>query len=154
MAQILAGPIPVGRRWSVASKIDVDQEALARHTAHVKAPVEVSVEIQDSLQRCFEQFETDCVCACCGIAAIDADVAGVAEWARTLAPQDLAAAATQLEDLLVLVADRSRVVTSIFLNHSTVDDGARSELFSLLTTINDGFTAARCVPDEVAKDEL
>lgn len=31
-------------------------------------------------------------------------------------------------------------------NHSTVDDGARSELLSLLTTINDGFTAARRVP--------
>jgi hypothetical protein len=56
--------------------------------------------------------------------------------------------------VLALVADRSRVVTSTFLNHSTVDDGARSELLSLLTTINDGFTAARRAPDEVAKDEL
>ncbi|MFI6423767.1 hypothetical protein [Promicromonospora sp. NPDC050880] len=46
------------------------------------------------------------------------------------------------------------MVASMFLNHSTVDDGARSELLSLLTTINDGFTAARRAPDEVAKDEL
>lgn len=138
----------------MASKIDVDDGSVARHTAHVNAPVDVSVELQDSLERCFEQFETDCVRACCGIDAIDADVAGVAEWASTLAPQDLAAAAAQLEDLLALVADRSRVVTSTFLNHSTVDDGARSEFLSLLTTINDGFTAARRAPDEVAKDEL
>ena len=117
-------------------------------------PVDVPVKIQDPLRRCFLRFETECVRACCGIDAIDADVAGVAEWASTLAPQDLAAAAAQLEDLLALVADRSRVVTSTFLNHSTVDDGARSELLSLLTTINDGFTAARRAPDEVAKDEL
>ncbi|MEU4364584.1 DUF6331 family protein [Promicromonospora sp. NPDC023987] len=123
----------------------------------MSTPVDALVEIQDPLRRCFLRFETDCVRACCGIAAIDVDVAGVAgvaEWACTLAPQDLAAAAAQLEDLLTLVADRSRVVTSIFLNHSTVDDGARSELLSLLTIINDGFTAARRAPDEVAKDEL
>ena len=138
----------------MASKIDVDGGPVARHTAHVSMPVDVPVKIQDPLRRCFLRFETECVRACCGIDAIDADVAGVAEWASTLAPQDLAAAAAQLEDLLTLVADRSRVVTSIFLNHSTVDDGARSELLSLLTTINDGFTAARRAPDEVAKDEL
>jgi hypothetical protein len=138
----------------VASKIDVDDGSVARHTAHVNAPVDVSVELQDSLERCFEQFETECVRARCGIDAIDSDVAGVAEWASTLAPQDLAAAGAQLEDLLALVADRSLVVTSTFLNHSTVDVGARSEFLSLLTTINAGFTAARRAPDEVAKDEL
>jgi hypothetical protein len=138
----------------VASKIDVDGGPVARHTAHVSTPVDVPVEIQDPLRRCFERFETECVRACCGIDAIDADVAGVAEWASTLAPQDLAAAAAQLEDLFALVADRSRVVTSTFLNHSTVDDCARSEFLSLLTTINDGFAAARRAPDEVAKDEL
>jgi hypothetical protein len=138
----------------VGSKIDVDDEPIARHTAHVSTPVDVPVEIQDPLRRCFQRFETECVCACCGIDAIDADVAGVAEWASTLVPQDLAAAAAQLEDLLALVADRSLVVTSTFLNHSTVDDGARRELLTLLTTIADGFTAARRALGEVPKDEL
>lgn len=138
----------------MATDFDVDGGPLARHTARVNAPVDVSVEIQDPLQRCFEQFETDCVRACCGIDAIDADVAGVTEWAGTLTPQDLAVATAQLEDLLALAADRSRVVTSIFLNHATVTDDARSQLLSLLTIIKDGFTAARLAPDETAKDEL
>ncbi|WP_369371722.1 DUF6331 family protein [Promicromonospora sp. Populi] len=131
----------------------MDGGALARDTAHVNAPVDVLVEIQDPLQRCFEQFETACVRACCGIDAIDADVAGVAEWAGTLAPRDLAAATAQLDDLLVLVADRSRVVTSNFLNHVTVNDDARSELLDLLTTIRDGFTAARLARDEAGRSE-
>ena len=138
----------------MVADIDMDGEPLARHTAHVNAPVDVSVEIQDPLQRCFEQFETACVLACCGIDAIDADVAGVAEWAEKLAPQDLVAATAQVDDLLALTADRSRVVTSSFLNHRTGTDSARSELLGLLATIKDGFTAARLARDEVAKDEL
>ncbi|WP_454853889.1 DUF6331 family protein [Promicromonospora soli] len=116
----------------------------------MNTPVDVSVEIKDPLRRCFEQFETQCVRDCCGIDAIDADVAGVTEWAGTLAPQDLAVATAQLEDLLALAADRSRVVTSSFLNHVTVTDDARNELLRLLTTIKDGFTAARLALDEAA----
>lgn len=120
----------------------------------MNAPVDISVEIQDPLQQCFEKFETACVRACCGIDAIEADVAGVTEWAGKLAPQDLAAATAQLDDLLALTADRSRVVTSRFLNHTTVTDSARSEFLGLLTTIKDGFTAARFARDQAAKDEL
>lgn len=59
----------------------------ARRTAQVNASVAGSVEIQDPLQRCFVQFETACVLACCGIDAIEADVAGVTEWAGKLAPR-------------------------------------------------------------------
>jgi hypothetical protein len=135
-------------------KIHVDGGPLARHTARVNAPVDVSVEIQDPLRRCFEQFETDCVRDCCGIDAIDADVAGVTEWAATLAPQDLAVAAAQVDDLLALAADRSRVVTLMFLNHATVTDDARSELLSLLTSIKNGFTAARLSWTRLPKTSL
>jgi hypothetical protein len=48
----------------------------------------------------------------------------------------------QLADLIEVIEDRSNRVTSMFLNHRTIDDAARLELLNFLAAFEVGLSAS------------
>src|SRR5262249_16133795 len=97
------------------------------------SPMEdVEVEVLPPLADFFRQCEIECVRECCGIDAISTDADLIVGWARQAGPMAVGQALNQLGQFIAAVEDRSHRVSSIFLNHYTVDEVAREELLSFL----------------------
>ncbi len=104
--------------------------------------VDVSVEIPSPLRECIISCEVECVRACCGIDAVSTDRARIEAWCREVGSVAVVEARRQLADLIEVVEDRSNRVTSLFLNHRTIDDAARRELLNFLAAFEVGLSAS------------
>jgi hypothetical protein len=102
---------------------------------------DVSVEVPLPLQECFLHCEVECVRECCGIDAISTDPELIAAWGRQVGPAAVAEAQRQLGELVAVVEDRSRNVSSLFLNHYTSDEAARQQLLDFLAAFRAGLAS-------------
>ncbi|MCZ7428079.1 DUF6331 family protein [Micromonospora sp. WMMA1949] len=107
---------------------------------------DVSVEVPWPLRECIDYCEVHCVRGCCGIDAVSTDPALIEKWCRRVGPAKVVEARLQLMKLIEVVEDRSRCVTSDFLNHRTHDEAARRELLDFLTALDAGLAAGSLVP--------
>ncbi|MBQ1045057.1 hypothetical protein KBX03_21350 [Micromonospora sp. C72] len=101
----------------------------------------VSVEVPSPLRDCIVFCEVACLRGCCGIDAVSTDAALIQDWCRQVGSDPVVEARLQLTALIEVVEDRSRCVTSDFLNHRTHDEAARRELLDFLTALDAGLAA-------------
>ncbi|MEE3918021.1 DUF6331 family protein [Micromonospora sp. BRA006-A] len=76
------------------------------------------------LRTCIAFCEVECVVGCCGIDAVSTDPDLIEDWCHQVGSAAVVEARLQLIELIEVVEDRSRCVTSDFLNHRTHDERA------------------------------
>jgi hypothetical protein len=96
------------------------------------------VEVPSPLRDCFLHCETECVRECCGINAITTELETVAAWRSKAGPLAAAQARRQLAELVDVVQDHTHNVSSLFLNHYTVNEAARQQLLTFLAAFQTG----------------
>lgn len=102
----------------------------------------VSLEIPSPLNACIAFCEVECVAACCGIAAFSTDPALIAAWCGEVGSDAALEARIQLVEVIEVVENRTNLVTSMSLNHHTVNDDARRQLLDFLAAFDSGLAAA------------
>ncbi|MFG2067983.1 DUF6331 family protein [Micromonospora tulbaghiae] len=107
---------------------------------------DVSVDMPSPLRKCIIFCQVECVRGCCGIDAVSTDPALIQDWCRRVGSDAVIEARLQLAELIEVVEDRTRCVTSDFLNHRTHDEAARRELLDFLTALDAGLAAGSLVP--------
>lgn len=104
--------------------------------------VDVEVEVLTPLADCFRHCETECVRECCGIDAISTDAEQISGWSRRAGPEAVELALGQLQKIIAVVENRAHRVTSMFLNHITIDEKSREELLAFLGAFRAAFQSA------------
>jgi hypothetical protein len=102
---------------------------------------DVFVEVPSPLRECLLHCEIHCVRECCGIDAISTDRELIAAWCRHAGPAAVSETKWQLSELVRVVEDRSKKVSSPFLNHYTCDEAARRELLEFLAAFCAGLAS-------------
>ncbi|MFI7307094.1 DUF6331 family protein [Micromonospora aurantiaca] len=102
---------------------------------------DVSVDVPSPLRTCIAFCEVECVVGCCGIDAVSTDPDLIEDWCHQVGSAAVVEARLQLIELIEVVEDRSRCVTSDFLNHRTHDEAARRELLDFLAALDAGLAA-------------
>jgi hypothetical protein len=95
---------------------------------------------------CLEHGERNCVSECCGIDSFSTDPRRLAGWCTLVGSETVEQMIDQVDALVALVADRSTTVTSIFLNHGTIDEQARQALLTFLSAFSTAFKQWRADP--------
>ncbi|MET9299327.1 DUF6331 family protein [Micromonospora aurantiaca] len=102
---------------------------------------DVSVDVPSPLRKCIAFCEVECVLGCCGIDAVSTDPDLIGAWCRQVDQDAVIEARLQLAELIEVVENRSRCITSDFLNHRTHDEAARRELLAFLAALGAGLAA-------------
>jgi hypothetical protein len=102
------------------------------------------VTIQSPLAECFEHCEIHCVVDCCGLNAISSDRNVIHEWMRTVGPDTVKVALTQIDDLIAKIQISSRTISISALCHRTFDKQTTDELMAFLQSFKSAFEDAAC----------